>query len=329
MENNILHYQTSQLNSNFGVCIHDVSRDDLYNANFQAVAYELWVQHGGLLAIRGGALASISPEDLLSISRTFGKIEEEMQAARDGKTVSGYPILRIGNLINKRGQSISQFAQVPKLNSDADIQYNPGTQRPVWHTDSTFRKRPPIGSVFHCRIAPSSGGDTLFADTKTAFERLDDEKKQHLEKLEAICSLAHHDKKINTYSPEYPVLTPKQRRANPPMRVPLVLIHPVTGKRALYGLNSSTCSIVPIGGEVSSKDLDRWDLRGIEDESVSILRDLLPHVTSPDFTVKWSWKAGDIVIWDNRCTIHAATGFDHDRERREMWRITLLDKQKH
>ena len=70
MDNNILHYQTSQLNGNFGVCIHDVSRDDLYNANFQAVAYELWVQHGGLLAIRGSALASISPEDLLSILRS-------------------------------------------------------------------------------------------------------------------------------------------------------------------------------------------------------------------------------------------------------------------
>ncbi len=322
-----MQHQTSYLNNDFGICIDDVTKNDLHNSSFQAYAYELWVQSGGLLAIRGANLVNISPVDFISISNSFGKVEQEMQAARDDKSVDGYPILRIGNVKNDNGDSISQFAQVPKLSCDADIQYNPKTKRPVWHTDSTFRKKPPIGSVFHCRKAPSSGGETLFADTRTAFEYLDEEKKHQLEKLEAICSLAHHDKKINTYSPDYPTLTPEQRLANPPMRVPLVLTHPVTGKRALYGVNSSTCSIVPIGEKVCSEDLDYWDLEGCEDESVSILRDLLPHVTGPNFTVKWSWRAGDIVIWDNRCTIHAATGFDHDNEQREMWRVTLHDKE--
>ena len=162
---------------------------------------------------------------------------------------------------------------------------------------------------------------------KRLLRDLTKKKKDQLEKLEAICSLAHHDRKINTYSPEYPILTPEQRQANPPVRVPLVLTHPITKKRALYGLNSSTCSIVAIGEEICPEDLDYWDLEGVEDESVSVLRDLLPHVTGPEYTIKWSWKAGDILIWDNRCTIHAATGFDHSNEQREMWRITLLDKR--
>ena len=70
----------------------------------------------------------------------------------------------------------------------------------------------------------------MFADTRGAFAKLDDRKKLELERLEAVCSLAHHDKKINSYSPGYPVLTPEQRAANPPNRVPVVLKHPVTGK---------------------------------------------------------------------------------------------------
>ena len=126
-----------------------------------------------------------------------------------------------------------QLSVVPALGSDADVRYNPATRRPVWHTDSTFRRHPPVGSVFHCRTAPPSGGETLFADMGGAYSGLGDAQKQRLAGLEAVCSLAHHDRKINRYSPDYPVLTPEQRAANPPQRVPLVLEHPVTGRRAL------------------------------------------------------------------------------------------------
>ena len=164
----------------------------------------------------------------------------------------------------------------------------------------------------------------MFADMQKSFERLDDKKKKELSELEAICSLAHHDKKINKYSPEYPVLTPEQRSANPPNRVPLVLKHPLTNRHALYGLNSSTCAIVPVGQEISEENLDYWDLEGEEDSSVLLLRDLLPYLTGPDFTVKWQWQPGDIVVWDNRCTIHAATGFNYQKYQREMWRLTLF-----
>ena len=102
-----------------------------------------------------------------------------------------------------------------------------------------------------------------------------------------------------------------------------MLEHPLTGEVALYGLNSSTCAIVPAGKDVSDKDLDIWDLKGIEDKSVGILRNLLPYLTGPDFTVMWEWQPGDIVVWDNRSTIHAATGFEYQKFDREMWRLTL------
>lgn len=319
-------HSTKPLNGEFGLMIEDVTRQDIRDAAFQREAYDLWTDHGGLLAVRGSDLAETTPEELMGWTEVFGEVEDNTLAARQDKMVPGFPILRIGNVTDANGKALAQTAKVEPLKSDAEIRYNPETRRPVWHTDSTFRKHPPIGSVFHCRQAPPEGAATLFADTRGAYAGLDEATKAKLQPLEAVCSLAHHDKKISLYSPGYPNLTPEQRTANPPNRVPVVLEHPVSGVPALYGLNSSTCAIVPKGEQVRDEQLDLWDLEGIEDESVLILRDLLPYITGPEFTVKWSWQPGDIVAWDNRCTMHAATGFDYDRYSREMWRLTLLDR---
>ena len=108
--------------------------------------------------------------------------------------------------------------------------------------------------------------------------------------------------------------------------MPLVLKHPVSGEPALYGLNSSTCAILPKNEDISPDVLDVCDLEGVEHESVQILRGLLPTITGPEFTVKWAWQPGDVVVWDNRCTIHSATGYEYDKHSREMWRLTLLDR---
>ncbi len=321
-----MQHNTSALNDGFGLMIENVTRHDLEDARFQREAYELWTQHGGLIAVRGADLAETSPEQLMTWSGLFGEVEDVTLAARESSMVPGFPILRIGNIKDETGNPKASLAKVPPLKSDADIQYNPETRRPVWHTDSTFREYPPIGSVFHCRQAPPEGSETLFADTRRAYAGLDAQTKAKLKPLEAVCSLAHHDKKISLYSPGYPVLTEEQRAANPANRVPIVLEHPVSGIPALYGLNSSTCAVVPVGDPVDNAALDKWELEGIEDESVLIIRDLLPYITGPEFTVKWSWQPGDIVVWDNRCTMHAATGYEYDRYSREMWRLTLLDK---
>ena len=321
-----MQHNTSALNDGFGLMIENVTRHDLEDAGFQREAYALWMQHGGLIAVRGVDLAETSPEQLMTWSGLFGEVENVTLAARESNMVPGFPILRIGNVKDETGNPKASLAKVPPLKSDADIQYNPETRRPVWHTDSTFREYPPIGSVFHCRQAPPRGSETLFADTRRAYACLDAQTKAKLKPLEAVCSLAHHDKKISLYSPGYPVLTEEQRTANPANRVPIVLEHPVSGIPALYGLNSSTCAVVPVGDPVDNAALDKWELEGIEDESVLIIRDLLPYITGPEFTVKWSWQPGDIVAWDNRCTMHAATGYEYDRYSREMWRLTLLDK---
>ncbi|CAE8639073.1 unnamed protein product [Polarella glacialis] len=108
------------------------------------------------------------------------------------------------------------------------------------------------------------------------------------------------------------------------MRVPMVLKHPITGHLALYGMNSSTCAVLPKGTPISEDVMDGFELEAKEDPSVAReWRSLLPLVTSERFTVKWTWQPGDLVVWDNRCTMHCATGFDLQNHAREMWRTTL------
>ncbi|MCH9670199.1 MAG: TauD/TfdA family dioxygenase, partial [Gammaproteobacteria bacterium] len=289
-----------EITPGFGTLIDGVEPADLSDPSFQDKAREMWRAGGGLLAVRGEQLAGIEPELLMTWSGVFGAVEQVGQTARERSMVNGFPIMRIGNVRDENGELKASLARVPQLTSDEDVRYNPATRRPVWHTDSTFREHPPIGSVFHCKQAPASGGETLFADTRRAFAALPADTQTQLRSLEAVCSLAHHDKKINSYSPDYPILSAEQRAANPPRRVPVVLEHPDTGVPALYGLNSSTCAVVPKGKEVSNERMDDFDLEGVEDDSVMILRDLLPHITGPEFTVKWRWQPGDIVVWDNR-----------------------------
>jgi len=311
------------LNGRFGAAVEDVSLTDLYDTQFRLAARRLWYSSGGLLAIRGSELVELSAQSLMDWAGVFGVVDQERLSAREFCTISGYPIIGLGNVKNTAGELMAMFADFPALHSEADVQYDPVSERPVWHTDSTFKQRPPVGSVFHCKTAPSIGGDTLFADTRGAFAALDEDTRKHLCTLEAVCSLAHHDKKINLYSPQYPVLSAEQRAKNPPHRVPVVLEHRVTGQHALYGMNSSTCAVVPKGTPVTDEQMDIYDLEGREDSSVSLLRKVLPHATSPEFTVRWRWQPGDVLVWDNRCTFHAATGFDNTNERREMWRLTL------
>ena len=313
----------STLNGAFGALFEGINQEALADQVFLKLLYKKWIQNHGLLILRGKELSHLGTRDLISISKNLGVIDPKTHSARQNYMVNNSPILRIGNIKNNSGNLICQFSRVPQLKMRRDAQYNPNTQRPVWHTDSTFLKSPPIGSVMHCKITPPSGGQTLFCNTRTAYKNFNKETKKYLAQFEAICSLAHHDKKINAYSPNYPILTPQQRRANPATRVPLVLIHPITGQPALYGLNSSTCAIVKKGTPITQEQMDEFDLDGIEDKSVLILRRLLPEITAPDNTICWNWEPGDIVVWDNRCTLHAGTGFDHKQYLREMWRLTL------
>ena len=139
--------QPQPLNGDFGALLDGVGPDDLADAAFRACARDLWHERGGLLAVRGAALADISPQTLMDWAGNFGVVEAVGQAGRAKMMVPGYPILRIGNQRDADGNPTTVFAKVPPIQRDEDVRYNPETKRPVWHTDSTFRENPPIGSA--------------------------------------------------------------------------------------------------------------------------------------------------------------------------------------
>jgi len=314
------------LNGSFGAvveCSPPLTPEALRRPDVGQRLQSLWARHG-FVVVRG--VLAMTPQDLAAISEHFGKVSADLGSGREHATIQSAPVLRIGNVRDESGRLISvpTSATDDFLPASGSCQYRPDDRRPIWHTDGTFMSVPPAGSAFFCRKAPPEGGATCFADMAAAWDALPPEKQRELEGVECVCSLAHHDKKVNLKVPDYPTLTPEERAANPPVRVPAVLEHPITGRRALYGINSSTCCVVPKGAEVDQANLDRFDLEGVEDQSVGLLRDLLPRVTSPEFTVIWQWEEGDLVVWDNRSTIHAATSFDDQRFTREMWRTTIL-----
>ena len=133
-----MQHKTSPLNGEFGVMIEGVSRRDLSDESFQREARELWTRRGGLLAVRGGDLAAMPPEELVAWSEVFGAVEYEGMTAREDKSVKGFPIMRIGNIRDEAGKLKASLSRVPQLRSDDDIRYNPETRRPVSYTHLTL-----------------------------------------------------------------------------------------------------------------------------------------------------------------------------------------------
>lgn len=126
-------------------------------------------------------------------------------------------------------------------------------------------------------------------------------------------------------TPSYPLLTPAQRAQHPPVYQPLVYADPHTGERSLYGFSSSVCAVVPAGEKLAPDRLDVCELEAVEEPSVRELMydELLPFATQDRFVYCHQWEEGDLVLWDNLRTIHAATPFNDENHLREMWRTTV------
>ncbi len=164
----------------------------------------------------------------------------------------------------------------------------------IWHSDATFMATPPLGSVLRAVQLPARGGDTLFADTEVAYDALSAPLRAMLDELTATHDFAKSTSHRRPLHDQYP-----------PVTHPVVRVHPVTGRRALYV------------NRIFTTRLD--DLSEREDEALLPL--LCDHVQSPDFQCRVRWTPGTVVMWDNRCTQHYAV---HDyREPRVMHRVVI------
>lgn len=252
-------------------------------------------ESGGLLLIRDQA--HVSPETLAEFAASFGELEKNEKYDPEF-LLPGHPeILRIGNLQRDgRYQALFTRADPPPL---------------LWHCDDSFRIPQPLGSCISCVTTPPQGGETGFAGMIAAYEALPEETKQRVDGVMTTHSYHHLNEYLRARNPHRLPLSDTLRDLHPPVVRPLVAEHPETGNRSLY---IPKCHIESVHG------LSRED-------GVELLDELLAHATGPDFAFMHRWAPGDVVVWDNRCTLHAPSPFDDEAYPRLLYRLTMRGRQ--
>ena len=205
-----------------------------------------------------------------------------------------------------RGDNIAELFRVTNRITDGKRSNTAEVGR-KWHSDGSFMARPSGGSMLHCRALPSVGGNTLFTNMYLAYETLSETLRKIIERLYVVNDVA--------LAPEYRVMDPAQVaqsiRDNPPMKYPLVRVHPGTGRKALYVSDMLTREI--------------WGMT--RQESEGLIRFLCTHATRPELTYRHTWRVNDLILWDNRCTMHLAPADYDPDELRDMCRTTLAGER--
>ena len=179
--------------------------------------------------------------------------------------------------------------------------YHPDRGTLVWHSDLSFQARPALATILYGLEVPKTGGDTLFADMCAAYDALPDATKRKVALLRGI-----HDLDYSRTRAGAAPMTEKQRAEAPPVSHPMVRTHPETGRKGLY-----------ISHHISR-------IEGMAPEAAkTLLEELMAHATQARFVFRNNWQTSDVVMWDNRCTMHCATEYDASEERRVIHRTVV------
>ncbi len=178
----------------------------------------------------------------------------------------------------------------------------------AWHTDTSYMEKPPKATCLYALEVPQRGGDTLFANTTSAYAALSDGMKSMLSGLIGVFTPSMVHGKQGAYSAKQLNLDTKEAPDVAEQRVlhPVVRTHPETGAKSIYA--------TPVHCE-RFENMSR-------SESLPLLNFLYEFATKPEFTTRLNWQPGTLAIWDNRCVFHNAIN-DYQGERREVHRVTL------
>jgi alpha-ketoglutarate-dependent 2,4-dichlorophenoxyacetate dioxygenase len=254
----------------------------------EVAALELGMDQHAVLILPG---QEITDEQQRAFTLNFGALENPA-----GGNITKNEQRRLNPDMN----DVSNLDQHGRLlaRDDRRRMFNLGNQ--LWHSDSSFRATPAKYSILSGRIVTTSGGNTEFADMRTAYDALDDQTKRDVEDLVCEHSLIHSRGALG-----FDELTAEERAMFKPVKQRLVRTHPKTGRKSLY-LSSHAGSIVG------------WPVP----EGRAFLRDLNEHATQPRFVYVHRWRPFDLVIWDNRQTMHRVRRFDATQVR-DMRRTTV------
>jgi alpha-ketoglutarate-dependent 2,4-dichlorophenoxyacetate dioxygenase len=234
----------------------------------------------------------IDDEQQLAFSRSLGELEHAIGTSLRAPDEYRLP---------------TTFADVSNLDQDHKVFARDDRRRlfalgnRLWHSDSSFKVIPAKYSLLHARSIPSKGGNTEFADMRAAYDALDDETKAEIEDL--ICE---HSQIFSRQQLGFTDFTDDERARFKPVRQRLVRTHPSTGRKSLFLASHA-------GG------IHGWPVP----EARAFLRDLTEHATQRQFVYAHRWHVGDLVVWDNRRTMHRARSFPA-HEPRDVRRTTLL-----
>jgi alpha-ketoglutarate-dependent 2,4-dichlorophenoxyacetate dioxygenase len=253
----------------------------------EVAAIEAGLDRYAVLVFRGQQLTD---DQQLAFTRNFGELE----------FTRGTGISKPGEL-----RLDPAFADVSNLGTDNKPLARDNRRRlyslgnRLWHSDSSFKAVPATYSLLSGRTVAKEGGETEFADMRAAYDELDAPAKAEIEDLVCEHSL-QYSRELLGFD-----LTPEERATMRPVRQRLVRVHPVTGRRSLY----LASHIGTIAG---------WPVP----EARAFIRDLTEHATRPRFVYTHKWQQWDLVIWDNRQTMHRVRRYD-DGKPRDMRRTTV------
>ena len=175
-----------------------------------------------------------------------------------------------------------------------------------WHSDMSYLPTPALGSILYAREVPPTGGDTKFAGMHAAFDALPADRKAQLSKMRAIHHFGSRWYREKDKAGIRPPMTKEEEEKTPPVDHPIIRTHPENGRKSIYA-GGFTMGVVGMEQEAALEFLD----------------ELEAFVSQPQFVYTHQWRAGDVVFWDNRCTMHHATNYDAKNHTRHMHRTTI------
>jgi taurine dioxygenase len=240
-----------------------------------AKVYRAWLDHSVLL-IRGQMLTD---DHLIAFSRRFGELDFAPVQENGRRFVDGHPEIYVVSNVIENGVAIGSL----------------GAGEAVWHTDMSYLEDPPKASMLYAIEVPPSGGNTGFTSMYRAYELLPDEMKRRLAGLRV-----KHDGTYNSGGYVRQGVTPTDDpRESPGTYHPIVCTHPETGRKCLYL------------GRRRNAYLEGLGLA----ESEALLDEVWRFATRDELTWYNVWRVGDLVLWDNRCTMHRRDPFDAENRR--------------
>ena len=226
---------------------------------------------------------AMTPDDLMAFIGRFGDPEDHTQTRF---TLPGYPKIFILSNRVVDGKPIGA--------------HNDGVG---WHTDYSYKPEPVMCTMLYCVEAPAEGSDTLLADGCAAWNALSPEKQAELLPLSLHHSYKHF--MATRQFGQQQTLSPELEAANPDVEHPLIRTHPADGRKALW---PSTGTVTEVIGKPGP-------------EGLAMLDELVEFMTGDDFVYRHKWSKGDLLMWDNRCTLHTGTLYDDTKYFRTMHRL--------